>query len=200
MERVLILNGSPRAPRSNSKRYGEIFAACYGENAELCPITKGNHQELRDKLNGVSHLLFVFPLYADAIPVPLLDFLKFLEAHPPQKKPTVSVLINCGFLEPQQNEIAVEMIRLFCRQNRYPFGSVLAIGSGEAILDSPFRFLAARKIKHFAQSIAQGTPQTFSVTMPLTKKWFVSASTSYWVKYGKRWGSTKEQMQTMQIE
>ena len=118
MERVLILNGSPRAPRSNSKRYGEIFAACYGENAELCPITKGNHQELRDKLDGVSHLLFVFPLYADALPVPLLHFLKFLEDHPPQRKPTVSVLINCGFLEPRQNEIAVEMMRLFCRQNR----------------------------------------------------------------------------------
>ena len=50
MERVLILNGSPRAPRSNSKRYGEIFAACYGENAEICPVTRGNHQELRDKL------------------------------------------------------------------------------------------------------------------------------------------------------
>ena len=112
----------------------------------------------------------------------------------------MSVLINCGFLEPQQNEIAVEMMRLFCRQNGYPFGSVLAIGSGEAILDSPFRFLAARKIKRFAQSIARGTPQTFSVTMPLTKKWFVAASTSYWVKYGKRRGTTKEQMQTMQIE
>lgn len=54
MERVLILNGSPRAPRSNSKRYGEIFAACYGENAEICPVTRGNHQELRDKLDFYS--------------------------------------------------------------------------------------------------------------------------------------------------
>ena len=72
--------------------------------------------------------------------------------------------------------------------------------SGEAILDSPFRFLAARKIKHFARSIARGTPQTLSVTMPLTKKWFVAASTSYWVKYGARWGTTQAQMQTMEIQ
>ena len=68
----------------------------------------------------------------------------------------MSVLINCGFLEPQQNEMAVEMMRLFCRQNHYPFGSVLKIGSGEAILDSPFRFLAVRKIRRFADSIAKG--------------------------------------------
>ena len=102
MERVLILNGSPRAPRSNSKRYGEIFAACYGENAELCPITKGNHQELRDKLDGVSHLLFVFPLYADAIPVPLLDFLKFLEDHPPQKGPLCRYSSTAAFWSPSK--------------------------------------------------------------------------------------------------
>ena len=86
------------------------------------------------------------------------------------------------------------MMRLFCRQNRYPFASSLSIGSGEAILNSPFRFLAARKIKRFARSIARGTPQTLSVTMPLTKKWFVAASTSYWVKYGARWGTTQAQM------
>lgn len=53
----------------------------------------------------------------------------------------MSVLINCGFLECRQNDVAVEMVRLFCRQNGYRFGSVLKIGSGEAIWDTPFRLL-----------------------------------------------------------
>lgn len=197
---LMILNGSPRAPKSNSKRYAEFFSACYPGHTAYFEIKKNNHQELCSNMDGCSHVLFVFPLYADAIPVTLLNFLKFVEADPPRNRPTISVLINCGFLEPHQNDIAIQMVRLFCRQNQYPFGSVLKIGSGEAIWNSPFRFLAARKIKSLAKSIARQSYQTFQVTMPLTKKLFVNAADSYWSNYGKRNGVTKEQMQTMKIE
>ena len=69
MGNLLILNGSPRAPRSNSRRYAQIFSSCYGENTEYFDITKRNHPELCAKL-------------------------------------AVSILINRGFLEPQQNEMA----------------------------------------------------------------------------------------------
>lgn len=92
------------------------------------------------------------------------------------------------------------MMRLFCRQNHYPFGSVLKIGSGEAILDSPFRFLTVRKIRRFAGSIAKGSYGTFQTTMPLPKGLFVKVAVSYWNNYGKKFGVTKEEMQTMQIE
>lgn len=197
---LMILNGSPRAPRSNSKRYAELFSSYYPGSTQTFPITRNNHQELCARIDGASRLLLVFPLYADTLPVPLLDFLKSLEAYSPRQKPTVSVLVNCGFLEPRQNEVAVRMLRLYCRRNGYPFGSVLMIGSGEAILDSPFRFLAARKIQRFARAVAREDRETFQVTMPLTKGIFVRAAASYWERYGKRYGITKEQMQTMDIE
>ena len=200
MGNVMILNGSPRAPKSNSRRYAELFAAGCKAHTEYFNLTKTNHQALCLKIGEATDVLLVFPLYADALPVTLLNFLKFLEKNPPENRPVVSVLVNCGFLEVHQNDVAVQMVQLFCKQNGYPFGSVLKIGSGEAILDTPFRFLAARKIRHFARSIAQGTYQSFQVTMPLTKKWFVSAAADYWIRYGKRNGVTKEQMQTMQIE
>lgn len=200
MAELMIVNGSPRAPRSHSKRYAELFSASYPGSTIYENITPNNHQDLCDRMGEVSRLLVVFPLYADAIPVPLLNFLKFLEAHPPRQKPTVSVLINCGFLEPEQNEVAVRMMRFFCRKNQYPFGSVLMIGSGEAILDTPFRVLAAGKIRRFAHSVALGDPRTFQITMPLPKGLFVRAAGSYWEQYGKKYGTSKEQMQTMQIE
>lgn len=200
MAELMIVNGSPRAPRSHSKRYAELFSASYPGSTIYENITPNNHQDLCARMGEVSRLLVVFPLYADAIPVPLLNFLKFLEAHPPRQKPTVSVLINCGFLEPEQNEVAVRMMRLFCRKNQYPFGSVLMIGSGEAILDTPFRVLAAGKIRRFAHSVARGDPRTFQITMPLPKSLFVQAAGSYWEQYGKKYGTSKEQMQTMQIE
>ena len=36
--------------------------------------------------------------------------------------------------------------------------------------------------------------------MPLPKGLFVKAAASYWINYGKKFGVTKEEMQTMQIE
>ena len=197
---LMILNGSPRAPRSHSKEYAALFSRYYSGSTAYFDITKTNHQALCTQMGAFSRVLFVFPLYADAIPVPLLDFLKFLEAHPPEKKPTVSVLINCGFLEPRQNQLAVRMMELFCRKNQFPFDSVLMIGSGEAILNSPFRFLASGAIRRFARSVARERHGVYQVTMPLTKSLFVRAAASYWRNYGKKYGVTQDQMQTMEIE
>lgn len=200
MGNIIILNGSPRAARSNSKRYAGLFSRYFPGTTAYFDITKNNHQELCARIGGFSNLLLVFPLYADAVPVTLLNFLKSLEGAPPQNRPTVSVLINCGFLEPHQNDIAVQMVRLFCKRNRYPFGSVLKIGSGEAILDSPFWILAARKIKRFSRAVAREEHRTLQITMPLTKRLFVRASTQYWRQYGEKYGTTKEQMETLKIE
>lgn len=110
---ILILNGSPRAARSNSKRYAAMLEERCGCETAYLPISKTNHQALCGKLGEVSDVVLAFPLYADGIPVTLLNFLKALERHPPKHRPTVSVLINCGFLECRQNDVAVEMVRLF---------------------------------------------------------------------------------------
>ena len=86
MAAIMILNGSPRAPRSNSKQYAELFSKSCRSETEYFQITRTNHLELCRAVERFSDLLFVFPLYADGIPVTLLNFLKVLEAHPPQKK------------------------------------------------------------------------------------------------------------------
>ena len=67
-------------------------------------------------------------------------------------------------------------------------------------MGTPFAFLAKRKIKKFANSINNGKKSLYTVTMPLTKKLFIKASTNYWIKYGERNGITREEMETMKIE
>lgn len=200
MGKIMILNGSPRAPKSNSKQYAELLSAACPVETAYFNITRTNHRELCRTMEGFTDVVFVFPLYADSIPVTLLNFLKTLEENPPQQKPTVSVLINCGFLEPEQNDVAVSIMRLYCRENGYPFGSALEIGSGEAILSTPFRILVRSRINKLASSLASRQYRTLKVTMPLPKKIFLKASTTYWTNYGKRNGITREQMATMEIE
>lgn len=200
MGKVIIINGSPRATKSNSKRYGDIFRCFYKGDTDTFNITKNNHNDICSKIEEYSDILFIFPLYADGIPVTLLNFLKFLEQNPPKNKPNINIMINCGFIEPSQNEVCIDMIRLFCKQNRYTFGSVLSIGSGEAILDTPFRFLVRWKIKRLTKSIYNNRFESLNITMPISKKLFIKASTNYWVDYGKRNGITKSEMETMKIE
>ena len=200
MGEIMIINASPRAPKSNSRQYAELFSELYASHTEYYEVRKSNHLTLCKIMENFSDVLFVFPLYADGIPVTLLNFLKTMEANMPQQKPTISVIINCGFMEPQQNDVAVEMLKLFCKKNNCTFGSVLKIGSGEAILTTPFRIFLKLKIKKLAISIITQRHETLQVTMPITKKMFIKASYIYWENYGKKNGITKEEMKNMKIE
>lgn len=200
MDSVLILNGSPRAPRSNSKRYAQLFLEACPLETVYFDLIKTEQAKVLKAMEETSRVLLVFPLYVDGLPVVLLEFLKYLEEHPPENRPTLSVLINCGFLELEQNNIAVEMIRLFARKNGYPMGAVLKIGGGEAILNTPFRGFAWAKIRALARAVAKDQKRVMGVTMPLPKKLFLKASSRYWEAYGRKNGVTREQMETMEIE
>lgn len=200
MERLMIVNGSPRAPKSNSKKYSQMFRQFWqGETKEYL-VTSGKHEECCRQLKDYDQLMFVFPLYADGIPVTLMNYLKVLEQNIPEKKPVVHVLINCGFFEPEQNLTAVEMMRCFCEKNGFRYGMTFCIGSGEAILTTPFAFFVKRKMKRFVRGMQSGKSELLKVTMPLTKKMFLSASTSYWEAYGAKNGISREEMDTMKIE
>lgn len=200
MGKLMIINGSPRAPRSNSKQYAALFREFWPGETDEYNVTARDHVTACARMAQAEHILFVFPLYADGVPAVLMQFLQTLEEHMPPSRPTVHVLVNCGFLEPEQNVVALEMIRLFCSQCGLPFGSSLAIGSGEAILGTPFRFLVKQKVKKLARAVVAGQPQALRVTMPLPQKVYIRAAEKYWLAYGGRYGTTREQMDTMDIE
>lgn len=199
MGKVMILNASPRAPRSNSRQYAQLVRSSLSEPAVYFEVGKNNCAALWKEAGACSDLLLVFPLYADSLPATLL---RFLEAAPESlpDRPTVSVLVNCGFLEAEQNDVAVEMVRLFAKQRGLPFGSVLEIGGGEAILNTPFRFIVQYKAARLARSICSGRHRRLRVTMPLPKKAYLAASEKYWLAYGARSGVSEEEMRTMTVE
>lgn len=200
MGKIMILNGSPRAPKSNSKKYSEIFMKYSRLQCDYFNITKSNHLKLIAEMEKYSDVIIVFPLYADSLPVGLLNFLKNLENNLPMQRPVISILINCGFLEHKQNCVAVSMIRYFCKHNNFPIGSTLMLGSGEAILETPFRYIAVRAIKRLAASVNKENYKDITATMPLPKWLFKMAARSYWIRYGKKFGVSKKEMQRPEIE
>ena len=61
MVKLLIVNGSPRAPRSNSRRYAELFQARWKGEARYAALTAKNHAELAAAAAACTDLLLVFP-------------------------------------------------------------------------------------------------------------------------------------------
>ena len=67
------MNGSPRAPRSNSKLYSGLFRHYARNHTDYRDITRTNHSELCRAMGQHTDTLLVFPLYADSLPVGVLD-------------------------------------------------------------------------------------------------------------------------------
>ena len=127
MGRLLIVNGSPRVPHSHSKQIAELFQTFWGGEVSKYNVTAKKHAGICEQIGTYTDLLFVFPLYVDGLPVTLMHFLKEMENHPVSPKPVVHLIINCGFLEPEQNRVACDMVHLFCKQNGYPFGNTICL-------------------------------------------------------------------------
>lgn len=200
MGRMMILNGSPRAPKSNSREFAKLLSRYYtGATLEYSLVSQ-NHRDICSALESCSNLVFIFPLYVDCLPCCMLDFLSCLEKSPLSHKPTVHLIVNCGFLEPQQNQVAIDLLKQFCQKNGFPFGSSLSIGSGEVILQTPFAFFAKRAIQKLAHAISSGKAVTLSTHMPISPKRYVQGAEQHWLKAGSKNGLDAQQMQTMQIE
>ena len=63
-----------------------------------------------------------------------------------------------------------------------------------------FAFLVRRSIRALARAVAAGRSAELAVTMPLSPRSFVRASTRYWTQMGAANGCTPEQMASMDIE
>lgn len=203
MEGILIVNGSPRAPRSNSKLYAEAFMKGYRKGVEYMNLTLVNHQAVIEKIRSGTYreVLFVFPLYADGIPSTLLSLWKDIEAAGKVPAGTkMSLIVNCGFYEPGQNEVAIKMARLFASRAGFAFSSSFSIASGEATPGTIFRHLLYWRLRRFGRGLRKGQKLAFSYTMPISKRSFLKASTKFWLAYGGRNGIDGKAMSTMDIE
>ena len=68
MERkIVLLNGSPRAPKSNSKRYAAIFREHCPVAADYFEITRRNHAMLCSKMDEYTDVVLVFHVTSSAM-------------------------------------------------------------------------------------------------------------------------------------
>lgn len=134
--KITLINGSPKIKNSASKSILSALKSLLPDDADIKEFKINNSQLTEDYLKDIVNndvLIFAFPLYWDGIPSHLINCLDQLETSfnkVETKKITVYSLVNCGFYEGHQCNIALEMMKNWCTKSKLEWGQGIGIGGG----------------------------------------------------------------------
>lgn len=132
--KITVIIGSPKLKESNSEIIvNSLFPMISGNDIEIINISKKQYSDKYiEKILNSDTLIFTFPLYVDSIPSHLLSILMELELKGfINKDIMVYSIINNGFFEGSQNNIAVSQMKNWCCSVNLKWGQGLGIGAGE---------------------------------------------------------------------
>ena len=153
--KVILINGSQKVGKSNSGIILDRVNNLIKEKHEVEIYNSGTSnfsKEIFQKIISGDVIILAFPLFAYSIPSHTLKMLVELENIIKRKQINNLILytiINCGFYEGKQNNVAFDIIKNWCDHSCVKFGGGIGQGGGEAlggmkdiILEkSPFRNL-----------------------------------------------------------
>jgi multimeric flavodoxin WrbA len=134
--KLAFINGSPKVKQSASGCIIEDFQSFINKEHTVYHyiINKPDvSNEIMDEILSCDSLIFAFPLYVDAIPSHLLKVLVNLSSYAishGKKNILIYAIVNCGFYEGKQNEIAIEIMKHWAEKTGFIWGQGLGIGAG----------------------------------------------------------------------
>lgn len=136
--KILMICGSPRGEDSTSNYMLQIVEEKLQniEDNRIRIIYDYKEVEtVKSDLLDASIILIAFPLYVDGIPASFLDVLQKMEEAVKDEKPKgrVYALVNNGFYDAKQNNIAIDMIWKWCDKCGFDKGYAIGVGAGGII-------------------------------------------------------------------
>jgi len=142
-EHVLLLVGSPKGPdRSQSGRLGRIVTDDLeqrGWSSKTIHLheavqTREGTDDLLQAVDRADIVLFAAPLYVDSLPAPAIRALQRIAedraAQPSTKVPRFVSIMNCGFVEPAQNDTCQRILQQFAQKACFEWIGGISLGSG----------------------------------------------------------------------
>ena len=131
--KIAFINGSPKKRKSASEKIINELIKRLPEAQEcvLCNPETQEAEEIISAIAGSGALVFVFPLYVDALPARLV---KFLDESDKLKiagripGAGVYAVVNSGFYEARQNTTALSIMKNFCAHTGLDFLRGAAVG------------------------------------------------------------------------
>jgi multimeric flavodoxin WrbA len=146
---VLLLIGSPRGEGSNSYAIGKFLLGKLEEKGfvpeELFAARLVNTREGIEKLlksvDNADIIVLATPMYVDSFPSPTIKAMELIHQHrkaAPQTKSQMFVaIINSGFPEKEQIDIALKIIRNFAQASNFKWGGGIRVAWGMALNSEP---------------------------------------------------------------
>ena len=134
--KISIINGSPKAIKSNSEILGNYLSSLLKENEikKYYSIYFRLNDENKNEIYNSDVLIFLFPLYVDGIPSNLLKLLvKFEEEKVIKSETKIYCIVNNGFYESKQNRLAILQIKNWCEKVNARWGQGIGVGAGELL-------------------------------------------------------------------
>ncbi|MDF2587048.1 MAG: hypothetical protein K0S41_889 [Anaerocolumna sp.] len=134
--KIALICGSPKVNQSTSGYILEELKSYISNDNTIVQYNIHKPEisnQVMDELLSCDSLVFAFPLYVDAIPTHLLkvlvDFSSYANAKV-KKNILVYAIVNCGFFEGKQNEIAIDIMKHWSEKTGLTWGHGLGIGAG----------------------------------------------------------------------
>ena len=134
--KISIINGSPKAIKSNSEILGSYLSSLLKENEikEYYSIYARLDDKIKNEIHNSDILIFLFPLHVDGIPSNLLKLLvKFEEEKVIKSETKIYCIVNNGFYEGKQNRLAILQMKNWCEKVKARWGQGIGVGAGELL-------------------------------------------------------------------
>ena len=134
--KISIINGSPKAIKSNSEILGNYLSSLLKDNEikKYYSISFRLNNENKNEIYNSDVLIFLFPLHVDGIPSNLLKLLVEFEREKVIKSGTkIYCIVNNGFYEGKQNRLAILQMKNWCEKVNARWGQGIGVGAGELL-------------------------------------------------------------------
>ena len=205
--KIAMINGSPKVKESNSQYLLSELNKLIENNNEVVQfnIKKGLSDEEFEQIYSCKRIVFAFPIYVDELPSHLLSVLVELQEQFNSRKNKdimVYAMSNCGFYEGEQNELAIEIVKNWCKRCNLTFGQGLGMGAGEMmgkiknvpIGHGPKKNLG-KGLNLFAENIQEGNEEENIYISPNFPRFaFKLCATYFWNCMGKENGLKRKDL------
>lgn len=138
--KIALINGSPKPRESTSAMLLHDIGSYMKDQAELIEINFHHSKvssEILEQLKTIDVMIVACPLYVDGLPGHLLSCLSQLENQIQDCSIYVYGIVNCGFYEGEQANIALDVLKNWCHKTHLSWAGGIGIGGGGGLSQMP---------------------------------------------------------------
>lgn len=204
MKKLLVLNGSPKKRKSQTTKFLSELLINFSDKEyeiDIIYLYELNYSEyLFQQIAGTDILILGTPLYIDCLPTKVIELMEGLEIYKKEgffeNAPECYLVINCGYMEHEQNEVAIKIVENYFSQIGYNFRQAISIGSGAMILETKDRNLVEKGMRTMSRVI-QNTEKpkgNIGINVAMPKFIFIAKADKVWLDAAKKREMTKEDL------